>query len=152
MKKPSEISRRAIQAAITLKAVLHEIQEITGKPLTGNQAVRYADVLLDRISPAPSLMPAPRLLTTSKTEVEPEDILKSIASVLGHQTLDIAQITKLLQDRNWLHNNSARSIRYVSDILSRNSEGRGTDQFIRVRRGVYRVSRPKPKLIYRTGP
>jgi hypothetical protein len=146
------ISRRAVTAAINLRSALAELQELAGKPLTGTQAVKYADELLDAITPLAQLAPKPLLLTSSKAPTEPPDILAALAVVLGNQTLDIAQITKLLQDQGWLHHTAGRPVRYVSDLLSRNSEGKGTNAFTRVRRGTYKVARPRPKLVYRAGP
>lgn len=138
--------------AISLKALLNEAREISGKPLSPLQALRYAEQILESISPAPRLATEPRLLTSPDSSNEPPDNLTAIAIVLGSQTLNVAQITKLLQDRGWLHNRSNRSIRYVSDLLSRNSQGKGTNRFVRIRPGVYKVAKARPRLVYRTGP
>lgn len=145
-------SRKAVQAAINLRSAMNDIQKLAGKTLTGTQAVKYAEELLDAISPLAQLAPKPFLLAAPDASAEPPDILDALALVLGHQTLDIAQITKLLQDKDWLHHTAGRPVRYVSDLLSRNSEGKGTNAFTRIRRGVYKVARARPKLVYRANP
>lgn len=127
---------------------MNEIQQLAGQPLTGNQAVKRAEDLLAAITPLAPLAPKPYLLTTSKetTSKETPNILDALAIVLGSQTLDLSQIAAALQERGWLPA-TPRSIRYVSDLLSRNSEGHGTNRFTRVRRGTYKVAR-KRKLVF----
>ncbi len=147
------ISRKAVQVAINLRSAMNDIQKLAGRQLTGTQAVKYAEELLDAISPLAQLAPKPFLLASSNSSSpEPPDTLAALAIVLGHQTLDVAQITKLLQDNGWLHHTAGRPVRYVSDLLSRNSEGKGTKAFTRVRRGTYKVARAKPRLVYQANP
>jgi hypothetical protein len=129
-----------------------DIQELAGHKMSGTQALKYADSLLGTIEQAAKLTPKPLQLTGQAAAQEPGDILTYLAQVLGDQTLDIAQITKLLQDNGWLRHTAGRPVRYISDLLSRNSQGKGTNSFTRVRRGTYRVARSRPKLVYRTGP
>jgi hypothetical protein len=143
-----EISRKNIQAAINLRAAMNEIQKLAGQPLNGNQAVKRAEDLLGAIAPLAPLAPQPFLLSTSKADPKAApEILDALAIVLGRQTLDIGQIAAALQERGWLPS-TPRSIRYVSDLLSRNSEGHGINRFTRVRRGAYKVTR-KRKLVFR---
>lgn len=146
-------TKRSIQVAITLKCAIRDFEELAGHKMSGTQAVKYADTLLNTVGQAAKLAPK-HLQLTGRTEVaqEPGNILASLAIVLGDQTLDIAQVTKLLLDKGWLHHTAGRPVRYVSDLLSRNSEGKGTNAFTRIRRGTYRVARAKPRLVYRTGP
>lgn len=146
-----ESSRKSVQAAINLRAALNAVRALAGDPdMKANQAEKVANGLLDAISPLAPLTPKPFLLTAPEgTPEEKPGILDALAIVLGRQTLTIDQIAKELQDRGWL---PTTRIRYVSDILSRNSEGRGTNRFTRTRPGVYKVARERRKLVFQQRP
>jgi hypothetical protein len=147
-----ESSRRAVQAAINLRAALTEIRELAGSNITANQAEKNAEKLLESIAPLAPLAPQPYLLTTSKPSqsTDSTSIVDCIAGVLGSRTMDVAQITAELQTLKKI--SSTRGIRYVGDILSRNSNGRGLNRFARVKAGTYKLVTPKKKLVFRTGP
>ncbi len=147
-------SQKALQAAINFRAAKNEMQKLAGGALTGNEADALTERLLATSDRIASLAPKPFMLSApggSEAPKDPPDTLSAIALVLGQQTLHTEQITKSLLDKGWLPN-TPRSVRYVSDLLSRNSEGNGTNQFARVRRGTYKIAKARRKLVFKTGP
>lgn len=145
-------SRKAVQAAINFQSAFTEIQKLTGLK-SAAQCAAHVDKLLKTIAPMASLAPAKPLLASSP-EARPvvysnlgAPILSDIAAVLGRQTLTPEQIVVELLSRGKLQKGK-RAVRYTSDLLSRNSNGKGTNRFTRVRRGHYKVRNDK-KLEFR---
>lgn len=148
-KNQIEASRAVIEASIDFQASLSRVQRLSGLKNVA-QAVTFVNKLLEAIKPMASVSVSPKLLKGVKTARKPPESLDALVLVLGRQTLSPAQITMALQQRGWL-TKTTRAVRYVADLLSRNSEGKGKNRFVRVRPGYYKAAGAR-KLVYRKGP